>query len=76
MRRAAVRETSETTAPARPADHPRDTCSCVEHGILDGAIDVRCMCGALLGRRAGDAIELSCRRCKRRVVLLVKEVRS
>gem|GEM_PF-1909532 len=33
--------------------------------------DLRCDCGSLLARRAGDHIELKCRRCKRVVGIAV-----
>jgi phage FluMu protein Com len=31
--------------------------------------DCRCLCGSLLARRIGDAVELKCRRCKRTLVI-------
>jgi hypothetical protein len=34
--------------------------------------DVRCGCGSLLARRLVDSIELKCRRCRRRILLVPK----
>ncbi|MFZ5875569.1 MAG: hypothetical protein ACOYXU_04075 [Nitrospirota bacterium] len=31
--------------------------------------DVRCLCGGLLARWRGEAIELKCRRCKRTLLI-------
>jgi hypothetical protein len=58
-------------------DMQRHPCGCGD-ALVQGSApgEFRCACGALLGRREGDQFELLCRRCKRRVVLVVKEVRS
>lgn len=54
-------------------------CECAEMAAdaahaAETSVDLRCGCGALLGRRSGDQIELLCRRCKRRIVLVVKGI--
>jgi hypothetical protein len=35
--------------------------------------DLRCGCGSLLARRVAEGVELKCRRCKRTVVLPLRE---
>jgi hypothetical protein len=40
---------------------------------LDGCADLRCGCGSLLARRVAGGVELKCRRCKRTLVLALKE---
>ena len=64
---------NKTAPPDDPQGH---VCRCQDGPVHDHAAgEFRCACGALLGRRQGDEFELLCRRCKRRVVLLVKEIR-
>ncbi len=40
-------------------------------GTSGSDVECRCDCGSLLARWRGGAIELACRRCKRRIVLEV-----
>lgn len=38
-------------------------------GERGAAADVRCLCGGLLARWKGGALELKCRRCKRMLLI-------
>jgi len=38
--------------------------------------DLRCDCGSLLARLTARGIELKCRRCKRRVLVVVREAQQ
>ena len=42
-------------------------------GETDSASDCRCLCGSLLARVVGDAVELRCRRCKRTLLIPLAE---